>query len=106
MSVTSSTGTALRAVLDHHPRADDVVAVEPDDDGGVTVRLAAREPVPQAEEISIDYPEGSTTRVRSRERVLEPSRVMSLGRGWAAVLVLGDGASVRVTRIFPPTRSR
>ena len=86
--------------------------------GNLSALIAHRQVVPDSAELIASiagtrgawrvsrHSEGSTTRVRSRERVLEPSRVMSLGRGWAAVLVLGDGASARVTRIFPPTRSR
>jgi conjugal transfer pilus assembly protein TraD len=42
------------------------------------------------------------TRVRTRGLVLEPDRVMSLGRGWAAVLTLGGDA--RIARMFAPTR--
>jgi hypothetical protein len=86
--------------------------------GNLSVLIAHRQVVPDSAELISSiagtrgawrvsrHSEGSTTRVRSRERVLEPSRVMSLGRGWAAVLALGDSASARVARIFPPTRSR
>jgi hypothetical protein len=86
--------------------------------GNLSVLIAHRQVVPDSAELIASvagtrgawrvsrHSEGSTTRVRSREQVLEPGRVMSLGRGWAAVLVLGDGASARVARIFPPTRSR
>jgi conjugal transfer pilus assembly protein TraD len=42
------------------------------------------------------------TRARTRALVLEPDRVMSLGRGWAAVLALGGG-DARITRMFAPT---
>jgi conjugal transfer pilus assembly protein TraD len=86
--------------------------------GNLSVLIAHRQVVPDSAELIASiagtrgawrvsrHSEGSTTRVRSREQVLEPSRVMSLGRGCAAVLVLGDGASARVTQIFPPTGKR
>jgi len=34
--------------------------------------------------------------------VLDPNQVMSLQRGWAAVIVLADGAGARITRVFSP----
>jgi conjugal transfer pilus assembly protein TraD len=42
---------------------------------------------------------GATTRTRTREFVLDPGRVASLGQGCAAVIVLGDGTRVRIARI-------
>ncbi len=48
------------------------------------------------------HSDGRTTRVRAREPVLEDDRVMGLARGWAAVLVLGDRRSARVTRMHAP----
>ncbi len=86
--------------------------------GNLSVLIAHRQVVPDSAELISSvagtrgawrvsqHSEGSTTRVRSREPVLEPRRVMSLGRGWAAVLVLGDGASARVARIFAPAGRR
>jgi hypothetical protein len=44
--------------------------------------------------------------VRTSEPVLDASEVMGLGRGWAAVLVLGDGGSARIARMFSPVRPR
>jgi hypothetical protein len=49
---------------------------------------------------------GRTTRTRIREWVLDPGRVASLGTGWAAVIVLGDGARVRIARISTPGSRR
>ena len=52
------------------------------------------------------HSEGRTTRTRTRAPMLDPDLVMSLGRGWAVVLVLGDGASARVAHMFSPARGR
>jgi len=49
--------------------------------------------------------DGRSTRSRTREAVLDPDQVMRLGRGWAAVLVLGGGGT-RIARIFSPARRR
>ncbi len=49
---------------------------------------------------------GRTTRARDREPVLDSNQAMSLRRGWAAVLVLDDGGSVRIARMFSPARRR
>jgi type IV secretory system conjugative DNA transfer VirD4/TraG family protein/uncharacterized protein DUF87 len=86
--------------------------------GNLSVLIAHRQVVPDSAELIASvagtrgawrvsrHSEGRTTRSRGRAPVLEAERVMSLGRGWAAVLVLGDGASARVTRMFPPARRR
>jgi conjugal transfer pilus assembly protein TraD len=86
--------------------------------GNLSVLIAHRQVVPDSAELIASvagtrgawrvsrHSEGKTTRVRTRAQVLDPNRVMSLGRGWAAVLVLGDGASARVTRMFSPARRR
>jgi len=50
------------------------------------------------------HSDGKATRTRGREPVLNPDRVLRLGRGWAAVLVLEDGGSSRIVRVFPPHR--
>ncbi len=49
---------------------------------------------------------GATTRTRSRQPLLDPTEVMRLGTGWAAVLPLAhtQGPPVRITRILPPVR--
>ncbi|HSZ04985.1 MAG TPA: TraM recognition domain-containing protein [Solirubrobacteraceae bacterium] len=80
--------------------------------GNLSALIAHRQVVPSSAELIADvagtrgawkvsrHSDGRTTRVRTREPVLDADRVMSLGRGWAAVLVLGDGARVRVARMF------
>jgi len=52
------------------------------------------------------HSDGKTTRTRSREPVLDPDQVMSLERGWAAVLVLEHGGSAHLARMFSPARLR
>ncbi len=86
--------------------------------GNLSVLVAHRQVVPSSAELISSvagargawrlsrHSDGRTTRARTREPVLDPNRVMSLGRGWAAVLVLGDGASVRVARMLSPARRR
>ncbi len=86
--------------------------------GNLSVLIAHRQVVPDSAELIASvagtrgawrvsrHSEGRTTRVRTRAQVLDPDRVMSLARGWAAVLVLGDGASARVARMFSPARRR
>jgi type IV secretory pathway TraG/TraD family ATPase VirD4 len=86
--------------------------------GNLSVLIAHRQVVPGSAELIASvagrrgvwkvshHSEGRTTRMRSSEPVLDPDRVMSLGRGWAAVLVLGDGARARVARMFSPAGGR
>jgi conjugal transfer pilus assembly protein TraD len=49
---------------------------------------------------------GGITRTRIRQGVLDPTVVMGLGQGRAAVIVLAGAASVRITRIFSPKQPR
>jgi len=84
--------------------------------GNLSALIAHRQVVPASAELVASvagtrgtwrvsrHSDGRTTRVRARGPVLDANRVMSLGRGWAAVVVLGDGASARVARIFSPSR--
>ncbi len=86
--------------------------------GNLSVLIAHRQVVPESAELIAKvagtrgtwrvsrHSDGRTTRVRARTQVLEADHVMSLGRGWAAVLVLGDGASARITRVFSPGSRR
>ena len=86
--------------------------------GNLSVLIAHRQVVPDSAELiaSIAGTRGAwrvsrhsdcrTTRTRNRAQTLEPDSVMGLGRGWAAVLVLGNGASARITRMFSPGRGR
>jgi hypothetical protein len=46
------------------------------------------------------HSDGRAMRTRTRELVMDPSRVMSLGPGWGAVLVLEAPSSVRVARVL------
>lgn len=84
--------------------------------GNLSVLIAHRQVVPSSAELISSiagtrgawrvsrHSDGRETRTRSREPVLDPGRVMSLGRGWAAVLVLDRGGSVRIARMFSPHR--
>ena len=47
---------------------------------------------------------GATTRTRIWESVLNPDRIAGLAQGWAAVILLGGAASVRIARVSPPAR--
>lgn len=48
--------------------------------------------------------DGVTTRTRARESVLNPDTIAGLGQGWAAVIVLGGAASVRIARVLTPSQ--
>ncbi len=86
--------------------------------GNLSVLIAHRQVVPASAELIASmagtkgawrvshHSDGRSTRTRTREPVLDPDQVMSLGRGCAAVLVLGDGGSVRIARMFSPARRR
>jgi hypothetical protein len=86
--------------------------------GNLSVLIAHRQVVPDSAEMIASiagtrgawrvsrHSDGRTTRTRTRAQTLEPDSVMGLGRGWAAVLVLGNGASARITRMFSPGRGR
>jgi conjugal transfer pilus assembly protein TraD len=85
--------------------------------GNLSVLIAHRQVVPSSAELiervagSRDtwrvtrHSDGGSTRVRDVEPVLNAERVMSLARGWSAVLVLGQARSARVTRMFSPARA-
>jgi conjugal transfer pilus assembly protein TraD len=86
--------------------------------GNLSALIAHRQVVPSSAELIASiagtkgawkvsrHSEGRNTRTRTRAPMLDPDQVMSLGRGWAAVLVLGDGASARIARMFSPPRGR
>jgi conjugal transfer pilus assembly protein TraD len=86
--------------------------------GNLSVLIAHRQVVPDSAELIANvagsrgtwkvsrHSGGSSTRVRTRDLVLDPNQVMSLGRGWAAVLVLGDAGRARVARMLSPARRR
>jgi conjugal transfer pilus assembly protein TraD len=82
--------------------------------GNLSVLIAHRQVVPSSAELISSiagmrgawrlslHSDGRTTRTRGREPVLDPGRVLSLRRGWAAVLVLDHGGSAQIARIFRP----
>jgi hypothetical protein len=84
--------------------------------GNLSVLIAHRQVVPESAELIASvagtrgtwrvsrHSDGRTTRVRARAQVLEADEVMRLGRGWAAVLVLGGSASARVARMLSPAQ--
>ncbi|HSZ13461.1 MAG TPA: type IV secretion system DNA-binding domain-containing protein [Solirubrobacteraceae bacterium] len=84
--------------------------------GNLSVLIAHRQVVPDSAELIASvagtqgawrvsqHSDGRSTRVRTRTQVLDADRVMSLGSGWAAVLVLGRGSSARIARIFAPAQ--
>jgi type IV secretory pathway TraG/TraD family ATPase VirD4 len=86
--------------------------------GNLSGLIAHRQVVPSSAELISDvagsrgawrvsrHSDGRTTRTRSREPVLDPDQVMSLERGWAAVLVLEHGGSAHLARMFSPPRVR
>ena len=86
--------------------------------GNLSVLIAHRQVVPESAELIASvagrrgtwkvsrHSDGRTTRARTREPRLDSDRVMSLARGWAAVLVLGDGGGARVARMLSPGRDR
>jgi Type IV secretion-system coupling protein DNA-binding domain len=84
--------------------------------GNLSVLIAHRQVVPSSAEMISSiagkqgawklsrHSDGRTTRVRHREPLLDSGKVMSLERGWGAVLVLEHGGSARIARMFSPTR--
>jgi type IV secretory pathway TraG/TraD family ATPase VirD4 len=50
--------------------------------------------------------DGTITRTRSFQNALQAAQVMSLGQGWAAVIVPAEGGSVSIARICSLPRSR
>jgi Type IV secretion-system coupling protein DNA-binding domain len=79
--------------------------------GNLSLLIAHRQVVPASAELIAavagsegawrvsQHSDGRTTRTRGRRPVLEPSRIMDLGTGWSAVLVLGAGGRACITRI-------
>jgi conjugal transfer pilus assembly protein TraD len=86
--------------------------------GNLSVLIAHRQVVPRSAALISDvagtrgawrvsrHSDGRSTRTRERSPVLDPDRVMSLERGWAAVLSLEHGGSVRLARIFSAAARR
>jgi hypothetical protein len=86
--------------------------------GNLSVLIAHRQVVPESAELIASlagtrgawrtsrHSDGRMTRTRTREGVLDSSDVVGLGVGWAAVIVLADGAGVRLARIFSANMRR
>jgi hypothetical protein len=80
--------------------------------GNLSLLVAHRQVVPDSAELIASlagsrgawrtsrHSDGRTTRTRTREGVLDPNDIVSLGVGRAAVIVLTGGAGVRFARIF------
>jgi len=78
--------------------------------GNLSVLIAHRQVVPDSTELIASLAgtrgawrtsrnsDGRTTRTRTREGVLDPSEVMRLGQGWAAVIVLTNGGTAHIAR--------
>ncbi len=86
--------------------------------GNLSVVIAHRQVVPESAELISNvagkhgawkvsrHSDGKTTRTRVREWMLSPDRIASLGQGWAAVIVLGGAARVRIAHISAPGSRR
>jgi hypothetical protein len=84
--------------------------------GNLSVLIAHRQVVPESAELiarlagtrgawrTSRTSDGRSTRMRTREGVLDASAVTSLARGWAAVIALSDHHGVRIARIFSVKR--
>jgi conjugal transfer pilus assembly protein TraD len=80
--------------------------------GNLSVLIAHRQAVPGSAELISSmagtrgawkvsrHSDERTTRTRTREAVLDPERVMSLGRGCAAVIELGRPANARIAHVI------
>jgi hypothetical protein len=85
--------------------------------GNLSVLIAHRQVVPSSAELISDvagsrgawrssrHSNGALTRTRIREAVLEPSRVMRLAQGCAAVIALDGGGRTTIARIDRPSTS-
>jgi hypothetical protein len=82
--------------------------------GNLSVVIAHRQAVPASAELIASLAgtrgswrasrssDGRITRTRTRAAVLGSDEVMSLGQGWAAVVVLASGGVAHVARVFAP----
>jgi type IV secretory pathway TraG/TraD family ATPase VirD4 len=80
--------------------------------GNLSVLIAHRQVVPKSAALLAEvagtrgawnasrHGDGRVTRTRTREGVLDPSRIMGLERGCAAVIVPGAEDSARIARVF------
>jgi hypothetical protein len=86
--------------------------------GNLSALVAHRQVVPDSAELIArlagtegawrisQHGDGRTTRTRSRMTVLDPTELMGLERGWAAVLVLTGGGAARIAHILSPRSQR
>jgi len=86
--------------------------------GNLSTLIAHRQVVPASAEMIASMTEtrgvwrtshhssGSQTRTRGIDHVLRAEQIMSLPRGWAAVVGLSDGASVSIARMLSVGHSR
>jgi hypothetical protein len=86
--------------------------------GNLSALVAHRQVVPDSAELiarlagtkgawrTSQHGDGRTTRTRARASVLDPTELMSLQQGWAAVLVLTGGGAARIARILSPGSHR
>jgi hypothetical protein len=86
--------------------------------GNLSALVAHRQVVPDSAELIArlsgtrgawrisQHGNGRTTRTRSRASVLDPTELMSLQQGWAAVLVLTGGCAARIAHIRSPASRR
>jgi type IV secretory pathway TraG/TraD family ATPase VirD4 len=86
--------------------------------GNLSVLLAHRQVVPDSAELigslagskgawrTSRLSDGRVTRTRTVAGVLGSNEVVRLPQGWAAVIVLTEGGSTRITRVFSPKRHR
>jgi hypothetical protein len=82
--------------------------------GNLAVLIAHRQVVPSSAELISNvagtvgtwkvsrHSDGKTTRTRTHKPVLELGQVMSLERGWAAVLELEHAGNTRIAQMFSP----
>ena len=82
--------------------------------GNLSVLIAHRQVVPDSAKLIASlagtrgawrtsrHSSGAITSTRTRASVLDPNLLMSLQRGWAAVIVLADGAGARIAHVFSP----
>jgi hypothetical protein len=86
--------------------------------GNLSVLISHRQVVPASAELiasmtetrgvwrTSHHSDGGHTRTREHEHVLRAEQIMSLPRGWAALLGLADGGCVSIVRIFSLERHR
>jgi TraM recognition site of TraD and TraG/Bacterial protein of unknown function (DUF853) len=86
--------------------------------GNLSVLIAHRQVVPESAQLIASlagrrgawrtsrHSDGGMTRTRVREDVLDPTAVMRLETGWAAVITLSDGGDMRFARVLSAAAQR